>query len=158
MLEKNPVERITSADALNHAAFKNILSKSPLALRSVFDNKELLSYQRINQKYFKRKINMPKVPKKNFDVVPSQIKEMSPGPSRGGNKKSSVSRKSGDHSRSKFSPLRKNETSPYRDNRNKISPRRTGGSSPYRDCIISGSPISVERGGRGKKNFNNNES
>ena len=80
MLSKNPELRISSIDALNHPAFTIVLSQSPLAMRSVFDNKELINYSTITEQYDLKKLSMKKKTKKSFGGVPDKIEDMSPKP------------------------------------------------------------------------------
>lgn len=49
MTEKNPRDRISSGEALNHPAFEIILSKSPLVIKNEFDPKDLLKIQQIEE-------------------------------------------------------------------------------------------------------------
>jgi len=49
MLEKNPEERLSSEEALNHPAFETLLSKSPLIIRKAFNPNELLNHQSITR-------------------------------------------------------------------------------------------------------------
>ena len=49
MLEKDPTERISSEDALNHPAFETLMSKSPLIIRKAFNPNELLNHQSITR-------------------------------------------------------------------------------------------------------------
>ena len=47
MLERNPDKRISSSDALLHPAFESVLSKSPLIMRSLFNNEALLRHAKL---------------------------------------------------------------------------------------------------------------
>lgn len=80
MLAKNPQQRISSFEALNHPALTIVLSQSPLHVRNVFDNKALLKYSDITDKYDQKNINTKKQTKKSFGGVPDKIEDMSPRP------------------------------------------------------------------------------
>lgn len=80
MLAKNPQQRISSFDALNHPALTIVLSQSPLHVRSVFDNKALLKYSNITDKYDQKNINTKKQTKKSYGGIPDKIEDMSPRP------------------------------------------------------------------------------
>lgn len=80
MLAKNPQQRISSFEALNHPALTIVLSQSPLHVRNVFDNKALLKYSDITEKYDQKNINTKKQTKKSFGGVPDKIEDMSPRP------------------------------------------------------------------------------
>jgi len=54
MLEKEPDKRISSRDALDHAAFHMVLSKSPLILRNPFNADNLLKHQKLVEELFKK--------------------------------------------------------------------------------------------------------
>ena len=47
MLERNPDKRISSNDALLHPAFESVLSKSPLIMRSLFNNEALIRHAKL---------------------------------------------------------------------------------------------------------------
>lgn len=79
MLARNPEQRISSADALNHPAFTIVLSQSPLSIRSVFDNKELVQFTNLTGQYHQKQINTKKTNKK-YEGVPDKIEDMSPTP------------------------------------------------------------------------------
>lgn len=89
MLAKNPAHRISSSDALNHPALTVVLSQSPLHVRSVFDNKELLHFSHITEQYDQKTINTKKQTKKSFGGVPDKIEDMSPIPMSPNKKKKS---------------------------------------------------------------------
>lgn len=80
MLAKNPAQRITAAEALNHPALTVVLSQSPLHVRSVFDNKQLQNFTKITEEYDDKHINKKKTVKKSFSDVPNKIEDMSPAP------------------------------------------------------------------------------
>lgn len=80
MLSKNPQQRISSFDALNHPALTIVLSQSPLHVRNVFDNKALLKYSTITDKYDQKNINTKKQTKKSYGGIPDKIEDMSPKP------------------------------------------------------------------------------
>ena len=80
MLSKNPAQRITSSEALNHPALTVVLSQSPLHVRSVFDNKDLMQYNQITDQYDHKRINTKKKVKKSFSDIPDKIEDMSPLP------------------------------------------------------------------------------
>ena len=54
MLEKEPEKRISSRDALDHAAFHMVLSKSPLILRNPFNADNLLKHQKLVEEFLKK--------------------------------------------------------------------------------------------------------
>jgi hypothetical protein len=91
MLAKNPQQRITSFDALNHPALTTVLSQSPLHVRNVFDNKSLLKYSNITDKYDQKNINTKKQTKKSYGGIPDKIEDMSPRPMSPGKKKRKTS-------------------------------------------------------------------
>jgi|JI6StandDraft_1071083.scaffolds.fasta_scaffold147063_2 serine/threonine protein kinase len=80
MLAKNPAQRITSGEALNHPALTVVLSQSPLHVRSVFDNKDLMQYNQITDQYDPKQIRTKKKVKKSFPEIPDKIEDMSPVP------------------------------------------------------------------------------
>ncbi len=49
MLNKNPSERLSSKEALNHPAFESVLSKSPLIVRKMFDPNELIKFKEMTE-------------------------------------------------------------------------------------------------------------
>ena len=77
MLKKNPKQRISSEEALNHPAFTIILSQSPLAVRNVFDNKELIKYTSLTEEYDHKKTDK-RSGKRIYNGVPDRIDDMSP--------------------------------------------------------------------------------
>lgn len=50
MLEKDPLQRISAKDALNHPVFHNLLSKSPLIDRKRKDTDSLLKHDELTKK------------------------------------------------------------------------------------------------------------
>ena len=77
MLEKNPKQRILSDEALNHPAFTIILSQSPLSVRNVFDNKDLIKYNHITEEHDQKKIEK-RTANNIFKQVPDRFEDMSP--------------------------------------------------------------------------------
>jgi serine/threonine protein kinase len=68
MLEKEPEDRITATEALNHPCFHKMLSISPLIIKPSFNARSLLDHENITKK------NTPKVD------MPNRIEDMSPSP------------------------------------------------------------------------------
>ena len=79
MLARNPEQRISSADALNHPAFTVVLSQVPPSIRSVFDNKELVQFTNLTGPYDQKQINTQKTNKK-YEGIPDKTEDMSPNP------------------------------------------------------------------------------
>ena len=79
MLARNPEHRISSSEALNHPAFTIVLSQSPLNVRSVFDNRELIQFTSLTGQYDQKQISTKKNSSK-YGGVPDKIEDMSPVP------------------------------------------------------------------------------
>ena len=86
MLEKNPENRISSFEALSHPAFTIVLSQSPLSVRNVFDNKELLKFNHLTEKNDTKIRASKKGINQFFSGIPDKIEDMSPKPSSKGHK------------------------------------------------------------------------
>lgn len=77
MLDVDPFTRLSSRDALNHPAFDEILSRSPLIITKPVFNQELRLYQSIIKDHYNRteeeyRENLP-----SRRSVPNRIEEMS---------------------------------------------------------------------------------
>ena len=68
MLEKNPKNRITASEAINHPCFHKMLSISPLIIRPSFNARSLLDHEKVTKKTT-QKVDMP-----------NRIEDMSPSP------------------------------------------------------------------------------
>ena len=81
MLERTPEKRISSFEAIAHPAFTIVLSQSPLSVRNVFDNKELLKFNHITEKHDANTRASKKGMNSLFNAIPDKIEDMSPKPS-----------------------------------------------------------------------------
>ena len=72
MLETNPEKRYNAIEALQHDAFRKILSISPLVIRNYFDPKHIINNQKITKTDKKKKINpyMQRMPNRIEDLSP----------------------------------------------------------------------------------------
>lgn len=68
MLEKNPKNRITASQAIDHPCFHKMLSISPLIIRPSFNPRSLLDHEKATKKTT-QKVDMP-----------NRIEDMSPSP------------------------------------------------------------------------------
>ena len=74
MLEKDPVKRISSREALSHDAFLIHLSKSPLIVKQFNDSEKLERFRALTEK---NGLLPKKIPNVN---IPDRIEDLSPLP------------------------------------------------------------------------------
>lgn len=125
MLSKDPSQRITSEDALNHPAFTKVLSLSPLSTRNVFDNRELMNFNTIKVEHDHKLAQTKKANMKSFGGVPDNIEDMSPSPmNQKKNSKDKAPKFKFNLPARAFSPLKPSK-SPSRNNKGNKSKSRS---------------------------------